>query len=328
MPKPRAAGDSNRHRPPPLPVRKTSLDAVSPNIRSAIGAIGRRHLVRRFKRAATEWTKRLALADDLEPADGKAVLTWWQAVEAARAFVRKPEAAADAGRPATAGRSDRRLRPRPAGPRRHAYNATVPASTCRRRCSQAGRAVSADELCRGGATALWQGPAAVHRQPLRNRRARPLTLAAKRDRRITNRHAWEDDFDALPDATVARNSFSPTTSHRVVGGGLRTRPCARPVPRGAGADRRAASQIARLEVGRPRRCPAASADAAIRQRPSVKARQEMLERVPVPIPAGRWRCSWSARSTAARATLGCYVKAPGALERNPSYNYQTARSSP
>src|SRR6516165_7759032 len=32
-----------------------------------------------------------------------------------------------------------------------------------------------------------------------------LTLAAKRDKRITNRHVWEDDLEALPNATMARN---------------------------------------------------------------------------------------------------------------------------
>src|SRR5262249_27260962 len=30
-------------------------------------------------------------------------------------------------------------------------------------------------------------------------------LAAKRDRRLSNRHVWEDDFEALPNATQARN---------------------------------------------------------------------------------------------------------------------------
>jgi len=32
-----------------------------------------------------------------------------------------------------------------------------------------------------------------------------LSLAAKRDRRIANRHAWEEDLTALPNATTARN---------------------------------------------------------------------------------------------------------------------------
>jgi len=32
-----------------------------------------------------------------------------------------------------------------------------------------------------------------------------LTLAAKRDRRIVNQRVWQDDLDALPNATEARN---------------------------------------------------------------------------------------------------------------------------
>src|SRR5262249_30579480 len=32
-----------------------------------------------------------------------------------------------------------------------------------------------------------------------------LSLAARRDRRIKNRHVWEEDLEALPNATVARN---------------------------------------------------------------------------------------------------------------------------
>ena len=32
-----------------------------------------------------------------------------------------------------------------------------------------------------------------------------LTLAAKRDRRIVNRHVWEEDLAVLPNATMARN---------------------------------------------------------------------------------------------------------------------------
>ena len=38
-----------------------------------------------------------------------------------------------------------------------------------------------------------------------------LSLAAKRDKRIVNRSIWEDDFDALPNATEARNVILPDT---------------------------------------------------------------------------------------------------------------------
>src|SRR5262249_19579903 len=35
------------------------------------------------------WLKRIGLADDLEPADGRAVLTYWQAIDAARKLARR-----------------------------------------------------------------------------------------------------------------------------------------------------------------------------------------------------------------------------------------------
>jgi hypothetical protein len=37
----------------------------------------------------TEWVKRIALADDLERADGRDVLTYWQAVDQARSLARR-----------------------------------------------------------------------------------------------------------------------------------------------------------------------------------------------------------------------------------------------
>src|SRR5262245_65306935 len=49
-----------------------------------------------------EWVKKLALADDLEPASPPAVLNYWQAVNAARALARRqPGAADDESRPVT-----------------------------------------------------------------------------------------------------------------------------------------------------------------------------------------------------------------------------------
>jgi hypothetical protein len=49
-----------------------------------------------------EWIKKLALADDLEPASAPAVLNYWRAVDAARALARRqPGAADDESRPVT-----------------------------------------------------------------------------------------------------------------------------------------------------------------------------------------------------------------------------------
>jgi hypothetical protein len=50
-----------------------------------------------------DWIKKIALADDLEPADGKHVLTYWQAIDVARALARSQPGADDANRPVTVG---------------------------------------------------------------------------------------------------------------------------------------------------------------------------------------------------------------------------------
>src|SRR5262249_2457971 len=56
---------------------------------------------------------------------------------------------------------------------------------------------------RDGLIAKGLARATVNR--IRNCIRAALTLAAKRDKRITNRHVWEDDLEALPNATMARN---------------------------------------------------------------------------------------------------------------------------
>src|SRR5262249_45088864 len=50
-----------------------------------------------------DWIKRIGLADDLEPADGKHVLTYWQAIDMARALARRQPGADAANRPLTVG---------------------------------------------------------------------------------------------------------------------------------------------------------------------------------------------------------------------------------
>src|SRR5262249_60736113 len=53
--------------------------------------------------SGAEWVKRIALADDLEPAAPPAVLTYWQAIDQARALARRqPGEAIDESRPLTA----------------------------------------------------------------------------------------------------------------------------------------------------------------------------------------------------------------------------------
>src|SRR6185437_2164386 len=48
-----------------------------------------------------DWIKRIGLADDLEAADGKDVLSYWQAIDVARALARRQPGSDDANRPVT-----------------------------------------------------------------------------------------------------------------------------------------------------------------------------------------------------------------------------------
>ena len=51
-----------------------------------------------------DWIKRIGLADDFEPADGRSVMSFWQAQDAARKLARRqPGDDADESRPLTVG---------------------------------------------------------------------------------------------------------------------------------------------------------------------------------------------------------------------------------
>ena len=91
MPKPRASKLESATARRRLEVRRKPYYAtVSPGIqlgyRRNIG--GGSWSVRCIAQGA-DWIKKIALADDLEPADGKHVLTYWQAIDMARALARR-----------------------------------------------------------------------------------------------------------------------------------------------------------------------------------------------------------------------------------------------
>jgi integrase len=159
-----------------------------------------------------DWVKRIALADDFEPSDGRAVLTFWQAIDAARKLARRQpgDAADDDARPLTVDEALDRYEADLNARGGDAYNAKrarfhLPGSIRTKPVALLGAA----ELCkwRDGLIAKGLARASVNR--VRNGLRAALTLAAKRDKRIKNRHVWEDDLDALPNATVARNVVLP-----------------------------------------------------------------------------------------------------------------------
>lgn len=150
------------------------------------------------------WTKAFALADDFEEADGKTVLTFYQAQEQAKKLARAGEDSAGTApvtldSALTAYRAD--LIARSANP----YNAEHP----RLHLSSA---LLAKPVALLAATELkaWRDSLIGTMKPSTiNRLCRcvcaALALAAQHDQRIKNADAWENGLAGLPDAQEARN---------------------------------------------------------------------------------------------------------------------------
>ena len=154
-----------------------------------------------------DWIKRIGLADDFEPADGRSVMSFWQAQDAARKLARRqPGDDADESRPLTVGEAidlyARDLEARGGD----GYNSKrarlhLPASIL----SKPVGLLRAAELCKWRDGLIEKGLARDTVNRVRTCLRAALSLAARRDRRIANRHVWEDDLEALPNATMARN---------------------------------------------------------------------------------------------------------------------------
>jgi integrase len=170
--------------------------------------------------AGAEWTKKIALADDLEGASPPHVLSYWQALDTARALARRqPGEAIDESRPLTVAealdRYEADLKARGGDP----YNAR------HARLHLTGSILSkpvallgATELRKWRDSLLDKGLAAgtVNRTKTGLRAA--LELAAAHDPRITNQRAWKVGLAALPDAHRARNVIlDDATVRRIVG---------------------------------------------------------------------------------------------------------------
>jgi integrase len=156
-----------------------------------------------------EWVKRIGLADDFEPAAPPAVLTYWQALDAARALARRqPGEPQDETRPATVDEAltayEADLKARAAA----VYNATLPrVHLSGVLLSKPVAMLSSGELRRWRDSLLAKGlsPASVNR--VRNALRAALELAARNDRRIQNQNEWRTGLEGLPDAQVARNTI-------------------------------------------------------------------------------------------------------------------------
>jgi integrase len=152
----------------------------------------------------SDWIKKIGIADDMEPANSSTVLTYWQAVDAARAVARG-QSGQDGDRPVTVIEAlecyEADLRSRGGDP----YNAK------RARVHLTG-ALASKPVALLGATELkkWRDGLATKLSPASVNRTRTclrasLELAAQHDLRIDNRRAWRVGLAGLPDSQRARN---------------------------------------------------------------------------------------------------------------------------
>jgi len=287
MPKPRAAKLETPTARRKLAVRKKPYwTTISPGIHLGYrrNASAGTWSVRVAENGA-EWIKRIALADDLEPASPPAVLNYWQAIDQARALARRqPGEAIDESRPLTVSEAltlyEKDLVARGGSPynSRHA-RLHMTGSILSKPVSLLG----ATELRKWRDSLLAKGlaPGTVNRTKTGLRAA--LELAAAHDPRIANQRAWKVGLAALPDAHRARNVIlDDATVRRIVAAAYdHDRALGLMVELAAVTGARL-SQLARLEVadlqadgGEPRLLMPCSAKG--------RMRNKRHERRPVPI---------------------------------------------
>lgn len=160
------------------------------------------------------WMKRIALADDREDADGKLIMDYWQACEAAKKLARMGDGPADGDRPVTVGEAledyQRHLegRGQPGAQVGIIINRLSPALAAKPVSMLTDREALAfrDGLLAGGikrntTTRYWATFGAA------------MNRAAKLDKRIRN-SPWK--LEALPSDTEARNIILPDDKVRAI----------------------------------------------------------------------------------------------------------------
>jgi hypothetical protein len=149
------------------------------------------------------WTRRVGIADDHEDADGTHVLSWWQAIEAARALARGTDAG---NRPASVADAissyERDLIARGGAIKNARW---IRAHLTPTLSSRPVGLLTARELAawRDGLLAAGMLPATAVRLFKCVKAA--LTLAAKRDPRISNQVAWRDGLGGISENFESRN---------------------------------------------------------------------------------------------------------------------------
>jgi integrase len=211
MPRPRAPKLENPTGRRKLPVRKKPYYvAISPGV--FVGYCrnsGHCKWAVRVVRGRAEWTDRFATTDDLEPANGRDVLSYWQAVDQARALARGTDDVPDS-KPMTledaVAAYERDLKTRGADPanaqraRKHLTAALA---------SKPVMLLSTQDLrhWRDGLVAKGIEPATINRTRAGLRAA--LELAATLDPRINNREAFRVGLKGLRNTKTARRAVLP-----------------------------------------------------------------------------------------------------------------------
>jgi integrase len=150
------------------------------------------------------WTKGFALADDFEDSDGKTVLTFYEAQDAAKRLARGEDGSADTA-PVTIDTALKDYRRDLISRNANPYNADHPRLHLTSvLLSKPAALLTATELKK------WRDSLPGTMAPSTiNRTCRclcaALALAAQHDQRIKNRDAWEIGLAGLPDAQEARN---------------------------------------------------------------------------------------------------------------------------
>ncbi|BAR58839.1 integrase [Bradyrhizobium diazoefficiens] len=154
------------------------------------------------------WLKRFSLADDHEDANGESVMTYWQALEKAKALARAGEGTSEQPISVAAAidayEADLEMR----GASK--YNA----SEIRLHLTDALKTKAVALLTerelrewRGGLVKKGLKPSSADRIGRSLKAA--LALAARHDKRISNASAWKNGLKKLPDSEVARNVILP-----------------------------------------------------------------------------------------------------------------------
>jgi integrase len=236
-----------------------------------------------------EWLKKIGVADDRDPANGKEILNYTQAVDIARVLTQGGGEVENASQPATLKLALAAYEADLTARGANTYNARWPLKYLPSLLlAKPIPLIEANELRRWRDSLLKDhAPATVNR--LAGATVAALNLAAAHDPRIKSRQPWHVGLQGLPDATRARNIVLSDDEVRA----LISAAYARNQPIGLfvetlGVTGARPSQVARLEVGDLRAADLAEAKLMMPRSGKGGGRlrvRKKVERISVPITA-------------------------------------------